>query len=178
MEKIPTAVFATELIALRSLCIYGQGRVSELIVGDDKPLYDPRRVRSLVGALARHYAVDLVALRQRCGRLLHGRNYLPLPFSSGLVLVPLPLGQGPEKMGYINLLAVQGVFAWASGSKVKAGADTVLECWLSPGSVRHRLLRAQLVLRELDAGGLLPQMDSERLWRQKLEIIRALLAEV
>lgn len=176
MEKIAPALFAADIIAMRSVCIQGQGRVSELVLGGGRRLHDPRRIRTLLEALARYYAVDLIALRQRCGQLLHGRNYLPIPLSSALVLVPLTLSAIGEKTGYINLLAVRAVESRNKTSEVVMEDGVVLNCMLSAGSVRNRLLRAQLVLRELDAGGLLPRPDSER-WRHKLAAIRALLGE-
>jgi len=77
MRKISGAELAG-LTALRSVCLPGQGRVSQVLVPGNS-LHDPRRIRSLLEALARHFAVDLVALRQRCGGLLGMRNYLPLP---------------------------------------------------------------------------------------------------
>lgn len=177
MKKIPAALFARDILALRSVCQEGLGRVSELILTGDRRSCDPRRVRTLMEALARYFAVDLVALRQRCSLLLHGRNFLPLPFSRDVVMVPLTLGQCGEKTGYVNLPAVLEVAPWGSFSKVTMAGGTTLECWLSEASVRNRLLRAQLALRELGAGGLLAGLETERRWRRKLEIIRAVLEE-
>ncbi len=176
MQKIPTPVFAANLTAMRSVCLEGQGRVSELFLLDGKRVYDPRRNRAILEAMARHYAVDLVALRQRCSRLLHGRNYLPLPLSSEMVLVPLALGKCGERMGYLNLLAVRAVHPQGKGSRVELEGGNVVECALSVASLRNRLLRAQLVLRELERGGMLSRQGNPSL-RQMLDLIRAVLAQ-
>ena len=173
MRKISGAELA-DLTALRSVCLPGQGRVSQVLVSDGS-FYDPRRIRSLVEALARHFAVDLVALRQRCSGLLDMRNYLPLPLSSQLVLVPLTLAQMGEKTGYINLLAIAQVLSKGEFSSITLNDGIELTCWLSPGAVRERLLRARFILWELSAEGMLPSPGPGEIWRQKLEIIRALL---
>ncbi|HOB34243.1 MAG: hypothetical protein GX090_04685 [Firmicutes bacterium] len=149
MEKVPAARLSSELVAMRPVCLEGLGRVSELLLRDGR-CYDPRSIRGLVEALARFFAVDLVALRRRCSELLRGRNYLPLPFSPRLVLVPLPLGCGGERMGYINLLEYKGVAARDKFSQVMVGDGCVLDCYLSAGAVHNRILRAQLVLGEAE----------------------------
>ena len=162
------------LTALRSVCLPGQGRVSQVLVPGNS-LHDPRRIRSLLEALARHFAVDLVALRQRCGGLLGMRNYLPLPLSSQMVLVPLALGQMGEKTGYINLLFVSKVLPQQGFCSIVLNDGNELECWLSPGVVHERLLRAKFALTELAAAGMLPGPGANEIWQQKLSIIRAIL---
>jgi len=176
LQKIPTSVFAVNLAAMRSVCLEGQGRVSELFLLDGKRILDPRRNRAILEAMARHYAVDLVALRQRCSQLLHSRNYLPLPLSSEMVLVPLALGQCGERTGYLNLLAVRAVHPQGKGSRVEVEGGNLVECALSVASLRNRLLRAQLVLRELERGGML-FLPGNPTWHQKLDLIRAVLAQ-
>lgn len=175
MQKIPVANFAARFIAMRSLSFEGVGRVSQLVLQKGVFLYDPRRIRTLTEAMARYYAVDLTALRQRCSLLLHGRNYLPLPLTSALVLVPLPLGQGAEKTGYINLLAVKGISPQGRNCQVHLEDDVSLDCCMAAASARNRLLKARLALRELNANGMLANPDEN--WRQKLEVIRAVLTD-
>jgi hypothetical protein len=173
MRKIPAAELAG-LIALRSVCLPGRGRLSQVLV-PGRCSYDPRRVRSLVEALARHYAVDLTALRRRCQERLEMRNYLPLPISSQLVLVPLTLGREGEKTGYVNLFALEGVEEKGENCNLLLKEGTRLPCWLSGAGVRERLRRARFLLWELSAAGLLPVPGPGEIWRQKLEIIRTLL---
>lgn len=175
MNKIPTAVFATDFVAMRSICIAGQGRVSELILSGGKRVNDPRTNRALVDALARYYAIDLVALRQRCSKLLHGRNFMPLPLHPNLTLVPLALGKCGEKTGYINLLAVKDVRPQGKYSLVELD-NCSLDCELSVAGVRNRLLRAQFVLRELERRGLIAPIGDKD-WQHKLELIKAVLSK-
>lgn len=153
MKKVSGAELAC-LTALRSVCLPGEGRVSQVYVSGGE-IYDPRRICSLVEAIARHFAVDIVALRQRCKELLDRSNYLPLPFSSQLVLVPLALGTMGEKTGFINLFALDKVQVQGKYCNLLLKGGVVLPCWLSPGTVRQRLVQARFVLWELSAAGLL-----------------------
>ncbi len=140
------------MTALRSVCLPGEGRVSQVYVPGDN-FYDPRRVCSLVEAAARYFAVDLVALRQRCKELLDRSNYLPLPISTHLVLVPLTLGTLGEKTGFINLLALDKVQAQGKHCTILLKDGVALPCRLSPGTVKQRMVQARFVLWELSAAG-------------------------
>jgi hypothetical protein len=93
-----------------------------------------------------------------------------------MVLVPLPLGQCGENVGYINLLAVKAVLPDGGASLVDL-QGVRMECRISVSSLRNRLIRAQLALRELESSGLLASSGNDRLWQRKLELIRAVLAE-
>lgn len=172
-KKISGAELAG-VAAMRSVYLPGQGRLSQVYVDGDS-LYDPRRIRSLLAALARHYAVDIVAMRLRCGELLAARNFLPLPLSSRTVLVPLALSQEGERTGYVNLLAMEGIRSQEAACSLILKGGTELTCWLSARAVRERLLRARYLLWELSAEGLLPSPGQGEIWRQKLEIIRTIL---
>jgi len=134
-----------------------------------------RSFDTLVDALARYYAIDLVALRQRCSKLLHGRNFMPLPLHPNLTLVPLALGKCGEKTGYINLLAVKDVRPQGKYSLVELD-NCSLDCELSVAGVRNRLLRAQFVLRELERRGLIAPIGDKD-WQHKLELIKAVLSK-
>lgn len=170
MKKVSGAELAS-LTALRSVCLPGEGRVSQVYVPGGS-FYDPRRVCSLLEAVARHFAVDIVALRQRCKELLDRRNYLPLPLSTQLVLVPLTLGTLGEKAGFINLFALDKVQSQGKSCSLLLNDGVELPCWLSPGTVRERLAQARFVLWELSAAGLIPVSGYQERWREKLEVIR------
>ena len=137
MDKIPIGSIVPHLAALRPTA-----RCSEIILCDGTVLEDCRRIRSLVTALARHYAVDLVALRQLCGQMLHRRNYLPLPLAAGLLLVPLPMAESPERVGYVNYLCIESTgkkdTPWL---KLTGGAE--INCFLSKATLANRLLAAR-----------------------------------
>lgn len=137
MDKIPIGSIAPRLAALRPTA-----RCSEIILCDGTVLEDCRRIRSVVTALARHYAVDLVALRQLCGQMLHRRNYLPLPLAAGLLLVPLPLAESPECVGYVNYLCIEST-GKKDTPRLKLTGGAEVNCFLSRVTLENRLLAAR-----------------------------------
>ncbi len=139
MDKVPMGSITSRLAALRPA-----PRCSEIILSDGNVLEDCRRIRWLVTALARHHAVDLVAMRQRCGQLLNARNYLPLPLAPDLLLVPLPLAGSGEKLGYVNFHCIENKEG-DRDSRFELTGDTVLECFLSRATLERRLLAARYV---------------------------------
>lgn len=71
------------------------------------------RLTTCLKRLARHYTIDLVALREAQQKQTIRRQQLPLPFSPHLVLVPLKIRRPrlpkDTTLGYINLYAVKNV---------------------------------------------------------------------
>lgn len=74
--------------------------------------------------LARYCCLDLASLRRRSGRLLGVRHHIPLPFSAGLVLLPVKVRRGntlgERTAGYVNFLQVESV-AGATGTLGETG---------------------------------------------------------
>ena len=89
------------------------GNASKIYTKDGEVVSDKRTMRWVIKKIAKSYAVDLEALRQKYAKNLSVKQGVPLPFSPQLILVPLKLrsvmvdsdGAG----GYVNLLSVQGV---------------------------------------------------------------------
>lgn len=71
---------------------------------------DRREISWLVKKLASFYNINLLKLRRQCSRLLNLKRYVSLPFSSGMVLLPVKTRQakrpGETTVGYFNLLQV------------------------------------------------------------------------
>ena len=63
--------------------------------------------------IARYCCLDLTSLRRRSGALLGVRHHIPLPFSEGLVLLPVKVRDGDRlgetTVGYLNFLQVEGM---------------------------------------------------------------------
>ena len=72
-----------------------------------------RRISTVLNQLARRYAVDLVALKQKASQATASSILQPLALAPGLVLCPLkvrlPRVAGDTSIGYINLHALMGV---------------------------------------------------------------------
>lgn len=145
MSKIPVARIASRLAAMRPCNGYTQ-----IFLSDGEQIWDMRRVRSLVTALARHYAVDLVALRHRCRNILQARNFLPLPLAGNLLLVPLPLSGEGGGLGYVNYYCVQGVGCREGQLELVLAGGTKVGCCLARATLHKRLLAARLVVGELN----------------------------
>ena len=114
--------------ALRSVCLPGRGRVSQVYVPGDN-FSDP----VLLVAAARYFAVDLVALRQRCKELLTGATTC-LAHQHSPALVSLTLGTLGEKTGFINLLALDKVQAQGKHCTILLKDGVALPRWLSGDS--------------------------------------------
>ncbi|MTI96518.1 MAG: hypothetical protein FH749_13760 [Firmicutes bacterium] len=166
MQKV---ALATVVHALAAIAPSGSD-CSKLYLADGRILPDPRQVRSLVIALARHFAVDIAALRQRCRSILYCRNYTPLPLAPDLVLVPLALAPAVPRLGYVNFAQVVGILPADDGCIIQLQAGQ-LPCYQGLVSVRARMQQAELVLTKLG------YTDRDRELKHKLELLRALLEQ-
>ena len=70
-------------------------------------------MKTYIQRLSRHFEVDLIKLRQDCGRHLCCTQLVPLPFAPHLVLVPLkmrtPLFAKDGTVGYVNIDSVKEI---------------------------------------------------------------------
>lgn len=140
-----------------------------LLLADGSLHQDKRQVKAVVTSLARFFAVDLVALRQRCSEVVKAKNYLPLPLSPELILVPLALSSTSPPTGYVNLNYVTGIEKAGDKGKVILARDYELICDQSFQSLRTRFLAAKAAL----AANVAP---TPGISGQKLELIRVILA--
>ncbi|MBL0385468.1 hypothetical protein JJB07_02300 [Tumebacillus sp. ITR2] len=83
--------FIRELALLEPVYVEGGGDRTRVVLADGTQRLDPRTVSVLLKGIARYYGVDLTAVRERYGDILGKRLHVPLPFSSGLVLIPLKM---------------------------------------------------------------------------------------
>jgi hypothetical protein len=139
-----------------------------LLLADGTLHQDKRQVKAVVTSLARFFAVDLVALRQRCSEVVRAKNYLPLPLSPELILVPLALSPVPPPTGYVNLNYVTGMEKNGDKGKVILAGDHELICYQSFQSLRTRFLAAKAALA-------VNLFSSPGISGQKLELIRVIL---
>lgn len=80
--------------------------------------------------LARYCCVDLQSLRRHSRRLLEVRHHIPLPFSRGLVLLPVKVrdgaGLGETTVGFVNFLQIEGLEGAVSREADAAGLDRIV----------------------------------------------------
>ncbi|NLJ33365.1 MAG: hypothetical protein GX349_02085 [Firmicutes bacterium] len=102
-----------EMIAALRPVYTATGDGTDIILLNGDVLHDGRRIRSVRQALARAYAVDLVAARQYYRQLLGQANAIPLPLSAKLILCPTkmrrPRCPGDFTLGYVSYRQVEGV---------------------------------------------------------------------
>jgi hypothetical protein len=83
--------FIREVAVLEPVYVAGGGDMTRVVQTDGSEWVDPRPVPVVIKGIARYYGVDLTAVRERYGDILGKRLYVPLPFSTRLVLVPLKM---------------------------------------------------------------------------------------
>jgi hypothetical protein len=117
-----------------------QGGAGRTVIFTLKGSYpDPRGVPWLVKRLASYYSINLPELRRHCGKLLGFRQYISLPLSEGLVLLPAKVRQaaqpGETTTGFINLLQVEEILPPAAAPSRAAGSPGVYsQAASSPGA--------------------------------------------
>lgn len=89
------------------------GNCTLLILSGGQQVVDPRRTKSVLTALGRIYARDLVSLRHEASRVLGRRQEMPLFLGPGVVLVPVrtrrALFKDQGATGYLVLDKVAGL---------------------------------------------------------------------
>ncbi|NLC51375.1 MAG: hypothetical protein GX764_03600 [Firmicutes bacterium] len=159
-EKINIALIQSEIAALVPIYCQDGGNGTGVMTTNGRCLSDKRSLRWFLRRLCRHLAVDLEALREKYGACIDRRNFVPIPLSPQLVLVPLHLRQprikGDRASGYVNLIAVKKVEEIKQREsehgqrQVKSalhlhGEHTVY-CYYTTKTVNERLRMARIVL--------------------------------
>lgn len=90
--------------------------------------------------LARYCCIDLQSLRRYSRRFLEVRHHIPLPFSRGLVLLPVKVrdgvGLGETTVGFVNYLQIEGLEGAVSTGAGAAGLDRIVS--ETPGALTQR----------------------------------------
>lgn len=105
MQTAPTESFVYDLAVLAPVYVEGGGDMTRVMTEDGQMWNDPRPVPVVLKGVARHFGVDLTAVRERYGEILGRRLYVPLPIAPSLMLVPikmrLPRVQKDGTTGYV-----------------------------------------------------------------------------
>jgi len=116
-----------------------------------------RRVKTVLKNTADHFSINLVRQRQRYGEYFQRRQGVPLPLSSGMVLVPLKMLKSSlyndEVTGYVNASDVLEI-SEASPDEAALGIRCIIDlkgghripCHFSVESVKRKSRTAQLAL--------------------------------
>ncbi|HEU4964766.1 MAG TPA: hypothetical protein VFV52_13050 [Bacilli bacterium] len=111
VERVET--FVEQLAMLQPIYKQGGGDMTRVLLCDGSEWLDPRPVRVVLKEIARHFTVDLTAVRERYGEIIGKRLNVPLPLSPYLVLTPfkmrLPRVQKDGTTGYVANRLIDGV---------------------------------------------------------------------
>lgn len=94
-------------------CYTADGDCTEIIAADGTTRTLQRRVRTVLGQIARQQAVDLASLKRQTARATGRANLQVLPLAADLSLFPVkvrtPRVSGDTCTGYVNALTVKAV---------------------------------------------------------------------
>jgi len=131
------------------------GNSTRIIFENGRDIFDTRKTKTFLGALAKVFAADLTALRKKYGKLLGRKNYVPLPFHADFVIVPVRVRRALSKdqgaTGYLVLDRVKSCGPAAEkdfSCKVEFSGGGYLYCMEKAATVRKKLLEAKTVREE------------------------------
>lgn len=117
--KIKAEHYRDEIVLLRP--VYSQyGDITELVTAKAKVYVDQRQVKSVVRALARSYALDLVAQRQWIKSRLNRKAILPFCLGGQRVFVPVKMRHSLTRYdasyGYVDVRYISDIRQTGTGS--------------------------------------------------------------
>ncbi len=133
------------------------GKRTRICYSDGKAEEISHRVKTVLRNTADYFSINIVRQRQRYGEYLQRRQGVPLPLSSGIVLVPLKMLKSSlyndEVTGYVNACHVLKI-SEASPEEAALGIRCILHlkgghripCHFSVKSVKRKVRTAQLAL--------------------------------
>jgi len=106
------------------------GNVTRVVSIKGEDIVEKKSVKSILRRLARIYAVDIISLRSKYGKIIGQKNIVPLPFSSELILVPFktrtPMAPWDGTIGYISYSQIEKI-----KEDSEDGVIIALKCGLS-----------------------------------------------
>jgi hypothetical protein len=154
--------FEDKNIAAIIPCYHQQlGNATELVLLDEEPVFLPRTIKTVLTNLARINAIDLRALRQKCGDILGCTKAAPVALSPRLILMPVkvrkPISRNDSSRGYINYFTIDAVDDRGDFCAVTLKNQRVIECFHSIRSINRHIMNChyihQKMIENTDGGG-------------------------
>ncbi|ASS73877.1 hypothetical protein CIG75_02075 [Tumebacillus algifaecis] len=151
LQSVPVESYVHELALLAPVYVEGGGDMTRVVTMDGDMWNDPRPVPVVLKGIARHFGVDLTAVRERYGDILGRRLYVPLPFAPRLTLVPVKMRQPriakDGTTGYVAAQVIERVMPGArtTTSALLLGGGQKVKCLQSGEFVRQQLRNARIV---------------------------------
>lgn len=155
MLKEDLAELWPEILCLLPFYDTDGGNSTQMLLEEGKKLMIQRRTKTVVKALARIFAVDITAMKERCGPYLGRKSSTPLPLRPDFILLPVkmrvPLAKDEGAWGYIVLQKILSCEKLAEGqSQVIFRDGTKIKCLQKVGSIRLMMAQAQLLRSQLN----------------------------
>lgn len=128
----------------------GQGNVTQLITSDGGEHLIPKTVKTVLKRVARTYGADLSALRKNYGKAVNRKNYVPIPLSSSLILIPVkfrerPLSENDGTVGYLSYYEIRDISEEGASSRVTLSSGKELKILLAKATFMEYIKDAKLI---------------------------------
>ncbi|ADL07251.1 hypothetical protein [Thermosediminibacter oceani] len=128
----------------------GAGNVTLVITSDGKEHLIGNTTRTVIRRIARAYGVDLAAVRENYGRAVNRRNYVPVPLSPSLILIPVkfrerPLGENDGTVGYLSYYEIRDIEENGSFCRVLLACGKWLRVLLGKATLLEYMKDARLI---------------------------------
>ncbi|TYP53796.1 hypothetical protein [Thermosediminibacter litoriperuensis] len=128
----------------------GAGNATRVITSDGKEHLIGNTCRTVIRRIARAYGVDLAAVRENYGRAVNRRNYVPVPLSPSLILIPVkfrerPLGENDGTVGYLSFYEIREIEEDGSFSRVLLACGRCLRVLLGKATLLEYMKDARLI---------------------------------
>lgn len=153
LEVLPLnleAFLRSGIAALLPVYEEGQGNVTYLITSDGEEHLIPKTVKTVLKRIASAYGADLSALRKNYGKAVNRKNYVPIPLSSSLILIPVkfrerPLSENDGTVGYLSYYEIREVSEEGQGSRVKLSCGREIKVLLAKATLIEYMKDARLI---------------------------------
>ncbi|MBZ4653347.1 MAG: hypothetical protein JG781_686 [Peptococcaceae bacterium] len=161
------------------------GNSTQMLLEEGKELVIQRRTKTVVKDLARIFAVDVAAMKERCGPYLGRKSSTPLPLRPDFILLPVkmrvPLAKDEGAWGYVVLQKIEACGKLAEGqSQIIFRNGTKIKCLQKVSSIRLLMAQAQLLKSQLNHIFYYTVREEEMCLREpySCQALRTLLKEI
>ncbi|MCG0274857.1 MAG: hypothetical protein L5655_01665 [Thermosediminibacteraceae bacterium] len=126
------------------------GNATRVITLDGKDHLIANTLRTVIRRIARAYGADLTALRENYGKVINRRNYVPVPLSPSLILIPVklrerPLSENDGTVGYLSYYEIKKITDEGASCRVLLSCGRELKVFLAKTTLLEYMKDARLI---------------------------------
>lgn len=129
------------------------GNATEAVFLEEEAVTIPRTVKTVLKNIAKIYAVDLQALRQKYSEILGCSKAIPVPLHSRFILMPVKVrkvvSKNDSSRGYINYFAIKDVQGEDTFSTVILKNDLAVKCYHSFKNINQHIRNCYYIHQKL-----------------------------